>query len=53
MKGTYNAAKAPFVWGKLDSGKVATRVTELLTHNPCKTWQIVYVRNKKLAQLEG
>lgn len=33
MKGAYNAAKALFGWRKLVSGKVATRVPEVLTYN--------------------
>ena len=33
MKGAYNAAKAPFVWRKLDPGEGVTRVPEPLTFN--------------------
>ena len=33
MKGTYNAATAPFAWRKLDSGTGVTRVPMLLTYN--------------------
>ena len=48
--------KAPFIWRKVVPGRKVTRATlgEPTFHTfPYKNWRTVYMRNKKLARLEG